>query len=135
MQGTRWLAALTLLAALTPGCGGASVDREGTLSRLRDALTEELPPGDTDTLEAHNRIVEDIRDGDVLEGMRRHEVQDAIGRGDECGTRALCAEHDFQADDWIYEVGTRDGVAWGPTIVVGFDRQGIVTNVYTLTRR
>jgi len=131
----RLLTVASLLCSLIAGCGGSSVDREGTLSRLRAAITEELPPGDTATLEAHNQIVEDVRDGNVLDGMRRFEVEEALGRGQECAGRALCAEHGFSATGWVYEVGRREGVPWGPTIIVGFDRQGFVDDVYTLTRR
>lgn len=128
---------LLLLAtgALAPGCGGASVDREATFTRLRAAMTEELPQGDTTTLEDHNQLVENVRDGNALDGMRRFEVEEALGRGEDCGPRPICSEHGFMATDWIYEVGRREGVPWGPTMVIGFDRQGIVTNVYTLTRR
>lgn len=122
-------------SALAPGCGGASVDREATFTRLRAAMTEELPQGDTTTLEDHNQLVEDVRDGNVFDGMRRFEVEEALGRGTECGPRPICSEHGFQPTDWIYEVGRRDGVPWGPTMVIGFDRQGIVEHVYTLTRR
>ena len=127
------LSCLIVLAAA--GCGGAAVDREGTLARLRAAISEELPQGDVTTLEDHNQLVEDVRDGNVLDGMRRFEVEQALGRGQECGTRPLCADHDLDPNDWIYEVGRREGVPWGPTIVVGFGRQGIVDRVYTLTRR
>jgi len=128
------LIASTLLCAI-PGCGGASVDREGTLSRLRVAITTELVDGDATALEDHNQLVEDIRDGNVLDGMRRFEVEEALGRGQECASRPLCTRHDLDPTDWIYEVGRRDGLPWGPTIVVGFGRQGIVDRVYTLTRR
>ncbi len=129
------LAGALALASTTSGCGGASVDRETTLSRLRAALTEELVEGDATTLEDHNQLVEDVRDANVLDGMRRFEVEEALGRGQECGTRPLCADHDLDPTDWIYEVGRREGLPWGPTLVVGFGRQGIVDRVYTLTRR
>lgn len=129
------LCASLVLCVLVPGCGGASVDREDTLARLRAAMSEELAHGDTITIENHNQLVEDIRDGNVLDGMRRFEVEEALGRGQECASRALCADHGFSATGWVYEVGQREGVPWGPTIIIGFDRQGIVDNVYTLTRR
>ncbi|HJL14760.1 MAG TPA: hypothetical protein RMH99_03835 [Sandaracinaceae bacterium LLY-WYZ-13_1] len=129
------LAPLAVLACLAAGCGGASVDRETTLARLRDAMQEEIPPGEEAVLEDHNQLVERVRDGNVLDGMRRFEVEEALGRGQECGARELCARHEFAPDDWVYEVGRRDGLPWGPTIIVGFDRQGIVNDVYTLTRR
>lgn len=122
-----------VLACAAVGCG-PGVDRQDTLSRLRDAITEELPPGDTDTLGEHNQLVLTVRDGNVLDGMRRHEVEEAIGRGQECADRALCAENGFNPTDWTYEIGRRDGMAWGPTLIVGFDRQGFVDGIYTLTR-
>jgi len=124
-----------LVFLFLPACGGATIDREGTLTRLRSALSEELPQGDNVTLEDHNQLVEDIRDGNVLDGMRRSEVEEALGRGQECGNRPLCADHGFTETGWVYEVGQREGVAWGPTLIIGFDRQGIVDNVYSLTRR
>ncbi|MCB9593322.1 MAG: hypothetical protein H6719_11380 [Sandaracinaceae bacterium] len=129
------LVALALAAGLAPGCGGASVDRETTISRLREAMTAELAQGDATALEDHNQLVEDVRDGNVFDGMRRAEVETQLGRGEDCGTRPICSEHDFLPTDWIYEVGQREGVPWGPTMVIGFDRQGFVENVYTLTRR
>lgn len=118
---------------VVPSCG-ASVDRETTLSRLREAMQVELPPGEAALLEEHNQLVLTVRDGNVLDGMRRFEVEEAIGRGENCGVSDLCARHDFQATDWIYEVGRRDGTPWGPTLIIGFDRQGIVEHVFTLTR-
>ena len=63
------------------------------------------------------------------------EVEEALGHGEDCGSRPICSDHDFLPTDWIYEVGRRDGLPWGPTLVIGFDRQGFVGNVYTLTRR
>lgn len=136
---SRPLVAIVLTASslclAAPGCGGASVDREQTLTRLRTALTTELPPGDDTVLEDHNQLVESVRDGNVFDEMRRAEVTEALGRGQDCGPRPLCNEHGFRPTDWIYEVGQRDGVPWGPTIIIGFDRQGIVEHVFTLTRR
>lgn len=123
------------LALAAPGCGGASVDRETTFARLREAMTAELAQGDTTTLEDHNQLVEDVRDGNVFDGMRRHEVEAELGVGTECGPRPICSEHDFLPTDWIYEIGRRDGLPWGPSMVIGFDRQGIVDHVYTLVRR
>lgn len=126
------LASIVALLALIPACGGPSVDREGTLTRLRTAIDEDIP--DDTVLADHNRLVVTVRDGNVLDGMRRSEVEAALGRGQECGNRELCTGQGFRETDWVYEVGRRDGLPWGPTIVIGFDRQGIVDGVYTLTR-
>ena len=129
------LVALTLaLLGLVPGCGGASVDRESTLSGLREAMTREIPEGESEVLEEHNQLVVNARDGNVFDGMRRHEVEAELGRGQECGSRPICARGGFEPDDWVYEIGRRDGLPWGPTMIIGFDRQGIVDHVYTLTR-
>lgn len=131
---TRRFRALFVSALfLVPACGGTAVDREGTLGRLRDALEADV--SDANVLEQHNQLVETVRDGSVLDGMRRHEVEAALGRGQECGTRELCAQRGFDATDWVYEVGRRDGLPAGPTLIVGFDTQGFVDGVYTLTRR
>lgn len=126
---------LLFVLASAAGCGGPPVDREGTFRRLREARTAELAPSDAEALEDHNRLVESARDANLLDGMRRHEVEAALGRGDECAARPICAQRGFNETDWVYEIGQRDGVPWGPTLVVGFDRQGIVERVYTLTRR
>lgn len=120
-----------LAAGLLSACGPA-VNRDETLARLRAAIDEDV--ADEDVLAEHNRLVRTVRESDLLQGMRRFEVEAALGRGQECGTRQLCTRHGFQPTDWVYEVGRRDGLPWGPTIVVGFDRQGIVDGVYTLTR-
>ncbi len=125
---------VALVAALA-GCGGATVDREQLFASLRTAIQEEIEPGDDATLERHNQLVVEARDQSLFDGMRRFEVEEKLGRGQECGSRALCSDHGFAPTAWTYEVGRRDGVGWGPTIIVGFDRQGIVDNVYTLTRR
>ena len=117
-----------------PGCG-ASIDRQTTLDALRVALAEEIPSDDPTILENHNQLVVDAREGNVFLEMRRSEVQEQMGRGQECGARDLCARGGFEADDWVYEVGQRDGVPWGPTLILGFDRQGVVEHVYSLTRR
>ena len=115
------------IAACVPG-----VDRQATLTRLRDAIEEDVAePG---KLEEHNHVVEDVSRADILNGMRQHEVEAAIGRGQECGTRPVCSEHGFEPGDWIYEVGRQDGLPAGPTLVVGFDTQGFVTGTYYLLR-
>lgn len=122
---------LTMLCAAVPACG-PGVDREATLTRLRAAIEEDV--ADEDVLAEHNRLVATVRDGAVLSDLRRHEVEERLGRGQECGSRELCARQGFQPTDWVYEVGRRDGLPWGPTLIVGFDRQGFVDGVYTLTR-
>lgn len=129
----RMVCMISVCGGLALAACGPGVDREGTLTRLRAAIDEDV--SEPTVLEDHNQLVENVRDGNVFDGMRRSEVEAALGRGQECGARELCAQHGFRDTDWVYEVGRRDDLPWGPTIIVGFDRQGIVDNVYTLTRR
>jgi hypothetical protein len=121
-----------LLSLLWITSCGPGVNRPAVLAELRAAINEEVP--DEDVLDAHNALVIRVRENDVLQGMRRAEVEEALGRGQECGSRQLCADQEFRATDWTYEVGRRDGTGWGPTLIVGFDSAGIVDGVYTLTR-
>ncbi|MCC6877304.1 MAG: hypothetical protein IT378_23565 [Sandaracinaceae bacterium] len=118
-------------AILVSACG-PGIDRTATLERLRAAIEEEIDSAQT--LGEHNEIVVTVSRGDVLNGMRQSEVEAAIGRGQECGTRPICSGHGFESGDWLYEVGRQDGLPAGPSLVVGFDRQGFVTGTYYLTR-
>jgi hypothetical protein len=119
------------LCGLVPACG-PGVNRTELLGELRAAIEEEVP--DEDVLDRHNAVVVRVRETDVMQGMRRSEVEEMLGRGTECGSRDLCARQEFAPTDWTYEVGRREGVPWGPTLIVGFDREGRVDGVYTLTR-
>lgn len=113
-----------------------TMDRQTTLPRLRTAIDGEVT--DTATLEDHNQLVEDIVQSGVLEGMFESEVEQALGRGQDCGTRDVCASHGFRGSDWTYEVGHAPGdptLPAGPTLVVGFDRTGRVDNTYYQVRR
>lgn len=123
------------LAALAPACG-AAVDHTATLANLRDAI--DAPVTGPEVRERHNQLVEDVVRGAALEGLRQHEVQERIGRGEQCGARPLCADRGFRPTDWIYDVGRdpRDPqLPAGPTLIVGFDSAGIVDGTYFVTRR
>jgi hypothetical protein len=127
---------LALLSLLALAACGASVDRPGTLRRLRTALDAEV--GSPTALEDANQLAEDVGESGVLEGMFQHELQDALGRGTNCGINDLCARHDFRATDWIYELGHAPGdpdLPAGPTLIVGFDSTGRVERTFYLTRR
>lgn len=123
------------LVLLVAGCP-RTMDRPSTLTRLRSAIDEEV--SGAVVLEDHNQLVEDVVSTSVLEGMYESELQEALGRGDECGVRPLCSEHGFRASDWTYEVGRQAGdpaLPAGPTLIVGFNRQGRVERTYYMTRR
>lgn len=125
---------LPLLLALV-ACGPA-VDRAGTLTRLRSAITAEVT--DNTVLEDHNQLAENVRTSGVLEGMHQHELQEQLGRGTQCGVSELCARHHFRPTDWLYEIGRAPGdaeLSAGPTLIVGFDSTGRVERTFSMTRR
>lgn len=132
------LLVLTLTISLALGLAGCptTLDRSATLPRLQRAIGEEV--SGTVQLEDHNQLVEDVVRSGVLEGMFQAELEEAIGRGDECGVRPVCAQHHFRATDWTYDVGHAPGdptLPAGPILVVGFDRTGRVDNTYYQVRR
>jgi hypothetical protein len=126
--------ALALLS-LAAGCGPPP-DHTATLQRLRAAIDE--PIASETIAEEHNQLVENVVNAGALDGLRQFEVQERIGRGEECGIRQICSERGFRPSDWFYDVG-RDpndpSVPAGPTLIVGFDRTGIVDRVFFVTRR
>jgi hypothetical protein len=129
------LSSLVLAALALSGCP-RTMDRPSTLAHLQRAIGEEVTGGPV--LDDHNQLVRDIVESGVLEGMFQQEVQDAIGRGEECGTRDLCHAHGFVPSDWTYEIGHAPGdpsLPAGPTLVIGFDRTGRVNNTYYSLRR
>lgn len=117
------------------GCGAAA-DHTATLRRLRDAIHAEVTG--PMVLEDHNQLVEEVVRSGALEGLRMFELEQRIGRGEQCGVRAICAQRGFRATDWIYEVGRHPDdpeLAAGPTLLVGFDSAGVVDRTFYLTRR
>lgn len=124
-----------LLIVLVPACG-ARQDHTATLASLREAMSTEV--SDAEVLERHNRLTEDVVNGAALEGLFQRDVVAAIGRGQDCAGRSVCAEHDFRSSDWVYDVGHAPGdpgLPAGPTLVVGFDATGRVNRTFFLTRR
>ena len=125
-----FICTLTLAAC----SGAAAANHDSMLSELRTAIT--LPvttPGDRQT---HNNLVMEVVEERALEGLRRDEVTAKIGRGRDCSEFPLCLEREFDADDWVYEVGTdpAGGISHAPTLIVGFDPSGRVTRTTYITR-
>ena len=135
---TRTTVAVALsiaLAGAQSGCGPAA-DHTATLTRLREAIT--TPIRDETQMEDHNQLVENVVNAGALEGLRRYEVEERIGRGEECGVRELCSSRHFLPTDWFYDVGrnaTDPQLPAGPTLLVGFDSTGIVDRAFYVTRR
>ena len=129
-----WTRSLVVIALVFVGCMPA-VDRPGTLARLRGVIRAEVT--NVSVLEQHNQVARDTSESGALEGMFQHELEDAIGRGTECGANHLCAQHDFRGNDWLYELGHAPGddqLAAGPTLIVGFDSTGRVSRTFYMTR-
>lgn len=134
-QAARLTVAGLALTALTGlgGCGGA-VDHTQTLAELRAAIDAPVTtPGDR---QLHNDLVVRVAEEGALEGLRRDEVTTKIGRGRDCSEFPLCLEREYDADDWVYEVGTDPSGSVGhmPTLLVGFDASGRVARTTYITR-
>ncbi|NOY93488.1 MAG: hypothetical protein GXP55_20075 [Deltaproteobacteria bacterium] len=129
----RWcvLAWMTLVALAAAGCG-ARVPPERLLANLQQAMQGDV--SDAEASAAHSRTVEAALDENVLNGLRRDEVEERIGRGAPCSRHPRCAEHDFADNDWFYEVG-RPAAGYGralPLLILGFDRTGRVVRSWNL---
>lgn len=134
-HGSRAIRAIAIAASLLGACGPA-VDHTATLTRLRDAIS--APIASPTQMEEHNQLVEGVVESNALDGLRMFEVQERIGRGDQCGSRSLCQERGFRPTDWVYDVGRQASdpqLPAGPTLIVGFDGAGFVTRTFFVTRR
>lgn len=128
-------AILITLLALGAGACGPAIDHTATWTRLRAAIT--APIDSPAQMDEHNQLVRDVVDSNALDGLRMFEVQERIGRGDQCGSRALCHERGFRPTDWVYDVGRQASdpeLPAGPTLIVGFDTAGFVVRTHYVTR-
>lgn len=126
-----WAPAILLVGV--SACGGApSVPREQSLQELRVAI--ESPVTSAEASAQSSRLVDQIADDDVLQNMRRSELEEAIGRGDVCSRHPHCGDQGFSANAWFYAVGSAsDGYAGPvPELIVGFNREGRVDRVWNL---
>lgn len=127
--------ALAFLLAVSFGlaaCGAVPMSREEALPQLRAAIDKSLStPEDS---QENSRLVEKILDDNVLDEMFRHEVEEAIGRGDPCSRHPRCAENGFDDNDWFYTVGQMGEGRTGavPVLIVGFDTSGRVVRTWNL---
>ncbi|MFW5875818.1 MAG: hypothetical protein ACOCXM_03715 [Myxococcota bacterium] len=118
------------LALSSAGCatvGGES--RDNLLSDLKGAMAR--PVDGKERSRAHSSLVEDVVETDLLQGMSRGQVAEAIGRGEPCSRHPRCDELGFEGNDWFYHVGPSRG-ARSPILIVGFDRTGHVVRTWNL---
>jgi len=111
---------------------GAALPPAQRLASLRQALDGDVPSREVSA--EHSRVVEATLDDNALNGLRRDEVQEILGRGEPCSRHPRCAQHDFQDNDWFYEVGhSAEGYGSAlPLLILGFDRAGRVSRVWNL---
>jgi hypothetical protein len=111
---------------------GPSIPREQLLDDLARAVA--APVSDADQSAQHSRTVQAAVDGDALLGLRRFEVEEKLGRGDDCSRHPRCGELGFSSDDWLYHVGAMGDGYGGPVpmLIVGFDREGVASRVWNL---
>ena len=126
------LLAWTVLALLAATGCGARVPPEQLLANLRDAMQGDVASAEASA--AHSRAVESALDENALNGLRRDEVEQRIGRGEPCSRHPRCAEHDFRDNDWFYEVGhaARGYGSALPLLILGFNRAGRVERTWSL---
>ncbi|MBW2463482.1 MAG: hypothetical protein JRH11_17660 [Deltaproteobacteria bacterium] len=120
----------TLVITLA-GCG-ATMSREEGLPQLRAAIERDI--SSPEESQENSRLVEAILDNTLLHGMFRAEVEEAIGRGDQCSRHPRCQEHGYDGNDWFYTVGQMGDGRTGalPILIVGFDTSGRVTKTWNL---
>ena len=119
------------ILVLLSSCG-PSVPKGQLIAQLQEALR--TPVDSSEQSASHSRVVEDAVEAAALEGLRRHEVEEKIGRGDDCSRHPRCGELGFESDDWFYNVGPM-GEGYGgpvPVLILGFDREGKVVRAWNL---
>jgi len=132
---TSSITALSLSAALLglAACGAVPMSRDEALPQLRAAIEKNVSTPEES--QESSRLLEKILDDNVLNEMFRHELEEAIGRGDPCSRHPRCAEAGFDGDDWFYTVGQMGEGRTGalPILIVGFDTSGRVVKTWNLT--
>ncbi len=124
--------ALALAAALgAAACGGGLTVRQarGELRALREA-----PVASRQHAADLSRRLERAVEAEALEGLRRAEVVDLLGRGTPCSRMPECTRRGFAPGDLYYALGEPTGGYAGrrPVLLVGFDRFDRVERTWTL---
>jgi hypothetical protein len=122
-------AALALL-----GCGGSLNETQvrDLRRQLRDAMSVSVET--RAERDEQSKLMVDIVEKGVLDGLNQEELRAALGTGKACRTE-LCDAQGFRDSDWYYEMGVASGeeVDQLPVLIVGFDPRGRAARVYTLT--
>jgi hypothetical protein len=127
------------LAAFVPGglclaCAHGPTAQE-TLPRLRAALDQ--PVSSAEQNKQNSDLVVRVSEDKHLEGLTRLEVEEKIGKGENCSKHPICKERGFWEDDWYYEIGTEGStyLRHRPALILGFNRFGKVERTFVLEVR
>jgi hypothetical protein len=103
-----------------------------TLPQLKQALV--TPVSSDEQNKQHSALAELVSEQGHLEGLTRLQVEEKVGRGDDCERHPLCGERGFEDDDWYFEVGEQGQsyVRYRPALIVGFNRFGTVERTFVL---
>lgn len=123
---------LLLLPILVYGCGPPPPSAQETLPRLRNVLRE--PVSSAEQNKQNSELVVQVSELKHLHGLTRLEVEEKLGKGEDCSGHPLCADKGFFPGDWFYEIGTTGSsyVRHRPELIVGFNRFGKVERTFVL---
>lgn len=128
----RSLLATSALSCLLFACKSGPSAQE-TLPKLRAAMdtTVESPEQNDE----YSALTEQVSEQRHLHGLTRIELEQRLGRGDECSRHPICGERGFEPNDVYYEVGRASDsyvVRYRPALIVGFNRFGKVERTFVL---
>src|SRR5687767_8974619 len=92
------LSLLAVPALLIVACGPPPPSAQDTLPRLKNALHE--PVSSVDQNKANSDLTVQVSELKHVEGLSRLEVEEKLGKGDECSEHPICKERGFYPDDW-----------------------------------
>jgi hypothetical protein len=124
--------ALLPLILLAAACGPKAAPATETLPKLRNAIDGTVTTPEQN--KANSDLVQQISDEGHLLGLTRVEVEERLGKGDDCARHPLCGEQGFDPSDLYYEIGQpgEGYMRMRPALIVGFDRFGKSVRTYNL---
>lgn len=128
-------AILLLLPVLVYACGPPPPSAQETLPRLKNVLQE--PVSSPEQNKSNSDLVVQVSELKHLHGLTRVEVEEKLGKGQDCAGHPLCSDKGFFPGDWFYEIGSEGSsyVRHRPELIVGFNRFGKVERTFVLEVR
>jgi hypothetical protein len=124
--------AIFLLPILVWSCGPPPPSAQETLPRLQSVLHE--PVSSAEQNKRNSALVVQVSELKHLHGLTRVEVEEKLGKGEDCDNHPLCSDKGFFPGDWYYEIGTTGSgyVRHRPELIIGFNRFGKVERTFVL---